>query len=73
MSSSKVRKNLAEEDRREKALKKERKSVKKWKWTTAHSEQSFRKEEQSGLSKGVDLAPTSAHEDEGFFIFQSRR
>ena len=70
MSSSKVRKNLAEEDRREKALKKERKSVKKWKWTTAHSEQSFRKEEQLGLSKGIDLAPTSAHEDEGFLYFR---
>ena len=47
MNSLKVSKNLAEEDRREKALKKERKAVKKWKWTTAHSEQSFRKEEKN--------------------------
>ena len=65
MSSSKVRKNLAEENRREKALKKERKMVKKWKWTTVHSEQSFRKEGQSGLFKGVNLASTSDHEDQG--------
>ena len=72
MSSSKVCKNLAEEDRRGKALKKERKAVKKWKWTTTHSEQSFRKEVQPGLFKGIDLAPTSAHEDEGVLIFQSR-
>jgi len=66
MSSLKARKNLAEEDRREKALKKERKAVKKWKWTTAHSEQSFRKEEQS--FKGVDLAQASAHYKNGGFF-----
>ena len=74
-------KNFAEEDRREKALKKERKAAKKWKWTTSHSEQSFRKEEKNfrneeqtfkkeGLFKGADLASISAHhEDEGFFLY----
>ena len=46
MSSSKVCKNLAEEDRRQKALKKEKKMVKKWKWTTTHNDQSFKKEDQ---------------------------
>ena len=39
-------KNLAEEDRRQKALKKEKKAVKKWKWTTTHNEQSFKKDDQ---------------------------
>ena len=38
-------KNLAEEDRRQKALKKEKKGVKKWKWTMTHNEQSFKKED----------------------------
>ena len=70
MSSSKVCKNLAEEDRRLKALKKERKAVKKWKWTNSLTEQSFRKEEQPGFFKGMDLAPTSAHKEEGFLIYQ---
>ena len=46
MSSSKVCKNLAEEDRTQKALKKEKKMVKKWKWTTTHNEQSFKKKDQ---------------------------
>ena len=68
------KKNLAEEDRRQKALKKEKKAVKKWKWTTDHTEQSFRKEmQQPGLlNKGMDLAATPAHEDGGFFIFPSK-
>ena len=74
MSISKVcKKNLAEEDRRQKALKKEKKAVKKWKWTTDHTEQSFRKEMQmqqpGSLNKGMDLAAIPAHEDEGFFLY----
>ena len=49
MSSSKACKNLAEEDRRQKALKKEKKAFKKWKWTTIHNEQSFKKEDQHNV------------------------
>ena len=76
MSSSKVCKNLAEEDRRQKALKKEKKMVKKWKWTTTHNEQSFKKEDQlvKGLvrkdNKGLNLAAEiPAQEDKGYMAF----
>jgi len=76
MSSSKVCKNLAEEDRRQKALKKEKKAIKKWKWTTTHNEQSFKKEDQllvQGLFRKDDkcvnpAAEITAHKDKGIDV-----
>ena len=51
MSSAKKCKNLAEEDRRQKALKKEKKAVKKWKWTSDFDQESFKREDAAPLQK----------------------
>ena len=72
--SSKVCKNLAEEDRKQKALKKEKKAVKKWKWTTEHNEQSFKKDDQlvQGFFKKDEkhICGTLAEQGESFFYFK---
>ena len=56
-------------------MKKEKKMVKKWKWTTTHNEQSFKKEDDMVRrlfrkdNKGVSLATEiTAHEDKGYFL-----
>jgi len=51
MSSAKKCKNLAEEDRRQKALKKEKKAVKKWKWTSDFDQESFKREDAAPLQE----------------------
>ena len=51
MSSAKKCRNLAEEDRRQKALKKEKKAVKKWKWTSDFDQESFKREDAARLQE----------------------
>ena len=51
MSSAKKCKNLAEEDRRQRALKKEKKAVKKWKWTSDFDQESFKREDTAPLQE----------------------
>ena len=51
MSSAKKCRNLAEEDRRQKALKKEKKAVKKWKWTSDFDQESFKREDAAPLQE----------------------
>ena len=51
MSSAKRCKNLAEEDRRQRALKKEKKAVKKWKWTSDFDQESFKREDAAPLQE----------------------
>ena len=73
---SKVCKNLAEEDRKQKALKKEKKAVKKWKWTTEHNEQSFKKDDQlvQAFFKKDEkhICATLAAQGESFFYFSKK-
>ena len=74
MMSLRSKVNLAEEDRKQKALKKEKKAVKKWKWTTEHNEQSFKKDDQlvQGFLKKDEkhICATLAEQGESFFYFK---